>query len=301
MSKAKFEVAKAHIKAGKYSEALAILKTVDHPTAREWEAKIQRIQIPYPDIEPSVAPKEVKHRRYILYLLVIWLSCGICAVLTVHTVQIRSLIDEQETSTAKAATAIAFALTPPSETPTTTPTVTETPSPSPTYTVTPSATVTFTYTPKPTLTASFTPIPTATDTEVPTEPPSIEDEAREALTSVIGNQVEQLNVFEFNLPPSVVMAYPMPGLASNDYKYASNQMLRMACALYAGGFTSNWQYQFSAMIDVVNRATGQKLRRDGLTIWVKASRVAGWDCSNTSAMDASLIVDGYSLDPLLQQ
>lgn len=43
MSKAKFAAAKELIDEKKYDEARAILKTIDHPTAREWEAKLNRI------------------------------------------------------------------------------------------------------------------------------------------------------------------------------------------------------------------------------------------------------------------
>jgi hypothetical protein len=122
------------------------------------------------------------------------------------------------------------------------------------------------------------------------------------LESVIeGSEIERLIVTELNSPELLAMDYPMPGLFNYDYDRAGHQMLRMACALYDAGFNSNWRFQFSAMVDVVNKATGQQSRRDGLTIWVESSTVARWDCSNTSSMDAALAVDGYSLDPLLQQ
>ena len=43
MSKAKFAAAKELIDEKKYDEARAILRSIDHPTAREWEAKIDVI------------------------------------------------------------------------------------------------------------------------------------------------------------------------------------------------------------------------------------------------------------------
>lgn len=46
MSKAKFAAAKELIDEKKYDEARGILKTIDHPTAREWEAKLNRIDPP---------------------------------------------------------------------------------------------------------------------------------------------------------------------------------------------------------------------------------------------------------------
>jgi hypothetical protein len=43
MSKAKFAAAKELIAEKKYDEARRILKTIDHPTAREWEAKLDNL------------------------------------------------------------------------------------------------------------------------------------------------------------------------------------------------------------------------------------------------------------------
>ncbi len=49
MSKAKMEAAKELIQEKKYAEARAILKTVDHPTAAEWVAKIdERVKAEHP-------------------------------------------------------------------------------------------------------------------------------------------------------------------------------------------------------------------------------------------------------------
>lgn len=63
MSKAKFAAAKELIDEKRYDEARNILKTIDHPTAREWEAKLDRIAplasipIPPPIVRtPASAP-----------------------------------------------------------------------------------------------------------------------------------------------------------------------------------------------------------------------------------------------------
>lgn len=48
MSKAKFEAARELISEKQYDQARAILKTIDHPTAREWEAKLNNISEPLP-------------------------------------------------------------------------------------------------------------------------------------------------------------------------------------------------------------------------------------------------------------
>jgi hypothetical protein len=52
MSKAKFAAAKELIDEKKYDEARGILKTIDHPTAREWEAKLDKISPPFKPPEP---------------------------------------------------------------------------------------------------------------------------------------------------------------------------------------------------------------------------------------------------------
>jgi hypothetical protein len=46
MSKAKFAAAKELIDEKKYDEARSILNTIDHPTAREWEAKLDKLDPP---------------------------------------------------------------------------------------------------------------------------------------------------------------------------------------------------------------------------------------------------------------
>lgn len=53
MSKAKFVAAKELIDEKKYDEARAILKTIDHPTAREWEIKLDKIAPSFKPIEPA--------------------------------------------------------------------------------------------------------------------------------------------------------------------------------------------------------------------------------------------------------
>lgn len=55
MSKAKFAAAKELIDEKKYDEARGILKTIDHPTAREWEAKLDKISPAFKPPEPTWA------------------------------------------------------------------------------------------------------------------------------------------------------------------------------------------------------------------------------------------------------
>lgn len=61
MSKAKFAAAKELIDEKKYGEARAILRTIDHPTAREWETKLDRLS---PQATKSVAIPTPANREY---------------------------------------------------------------------------------------------------------------------------------------------------------------------------------------------------------------------------------------------
>lgn len=65
MSKAKFAAAKELIDEKKYTEARDVLKTIDHPTAREWEAKLNKIApqlSPFPFQASSPPPPPPVHR-----------------------------------------------------------------------------------------------------------------------------------------------------------------------------------------------------------------------------------------------
>ncbi|MCA0453433.1 MAG: hypothetical protein LCI00_05620 [Chloroflexi bacterium] len=83
MSKAKFEAVKELIQAKQYAEARAILKTIDHPTARQWEAKLNTIASAAQPIQPKRkwTPKKV----LLLAVLAIPTTCILLAVLTALT------------------------------------------------------------------------------------------------------------------------------------------------------------------------------------------------------------------------
>lgn len=72
MSKAKMQAAKELIEAKKYQEARALLKTVDHPTAQLWLARLDAMS------PPAVTPKK---RRWPLVLLIILLIVGAAGIL----------------------------------------------------------------------------------------------------------------------------------------------------------------------------------------------------------------------------
>ncbi len=83
MSKAKFDAAKQLIQEKQYDEARAVLKTIDHPTARQWEVKLNTIapaSIAQP-IKRKWTPKKV----LLLAVLAIPTTCILLAVLTAIT------------------------------------------------------------------------------------------------------------------------------------------------------------------------------------------------------------------------
>ncbi len=59
MSKAKFAAAKELIDEKKYDEARAILRTLDHPAARDWEAKLDKIDPPFQPPQ-TIIPAQMK-------------------------------------------------------------------------------------------------------------------------------------------------------------------------------------------------------------------------------------------------
>lgn len=61
MSKAKFAAAKELIDEKKYDEARTILKSIDHPTAREWEMKLDKIS---PRTIQIVEPPPIQVQSY---------------------------------------------------------------------------------------------------------------------------------------------------------------------------------------------------------------------------------------------
>lgn len=79
MSKAKMQAAKELIQAKQYKEARSILKTIDHPMAREWEAKIDRM-----------SPVKASDNRKVIYIglsIVIVLLIAIVALLIINRPQ----------------------------------------------------------------------------------------------------------------------------------------------------------------------------------------------------------------------
>jgi hypothetical protein len=166
MSKKQFDAAKALIDQKKYTEARAILRTLDHPTARVWETKLDQRDpstqtydskpyVPPPPIgtPPESSPSNESRFRPTTGCLIIVAIIAVLYLLWPNKplVPAASLSTETNTPTI-------------TNTPTATPTATNTPSSTPTATLT--STMTATITPTPTATATFTPSHTPTVTPV---------------------------------------------------------------------------------------------------------------------------------------
>ena len=164
MSKQKFDAAKALIDRKQYHEARAMLQTIDHPTARAWEAKLDQratsVQAsdPTPSVPPPIGtpppaapPMRDNGFRPTTGCLIIVAIIAIAYLLWPN----KPLIPAASLSTSTNTPTI-------TNTPTATATTTYTPTPTATGTVTPTATATITRTP--TITATFTPSLTPTVT-----------------------------------------------------------------------------------------------------------------------------------------
>jgi hypothetical protein len=88
VSKAKFEAVKELIQAKQYAEARAILKTIDHPTAREFLTKLDRIN---PEPLPPTKPKQIRGAKIKLALLGIGLL--IIAIFVISQLQDQARIN----------------------------------------------------------------------------------------------------------------------------------------------------------------------------------------------------------------
>ena len=132
MSKAKFAAARELIDEKQYAEARAILRTIDHPTARDWEARLNKLDPPM-NVEFPTAVAQPKPKRR--------LTCGQIAVAVIAAL-ILIYITSPRTPTPEAAAIV------PTNGPTATNTLKPTAGPSPTITDT--------------LIPSLTPVPSAT-------------------------------------------------------------------------------------------------------------------------------------------
>ncbi len=284
MSKAKFDAAKELIQEGKFDEAKAILKTIDHPQARKWEAELNAKENSLA-LEPL--PTEVKKsRRNLLRLpcVVLIMAISVCVVVLFFAVNPESRRTVEATTTARA-----IALRATEQTRATNVSLTP-----------PAASATIKFTPDPSLT------PTITNTPRPTSTPSPEQKIT-SLWEELGFgiwDIERLSINDIGSPKLLAMDFPMPeGFSGYDVGLSETMMLQMACALYQNGFDNDWRFQLSAMVNLVSRATGQESRDDGLTIRITTEQLARVNCENVFAIDAVLLVgnENYSLHPALRE
>lgn len=166
MSKKQFDAAKELIDQKKYAEARAILRTLDHPTARVWETKLDQRDpsaqtydskpyVPPPPIGTPPEPPSNNESRFrpTTGCLIIVALIAVIYLLWPN----KPLVPAASLSTATNTPTV-------TNTPTATRTATATPSSTPTTTLTSTVTATITHTP--TASATFTPSPTPTITSV---------------------------------------------------------------------------------------------------------------------------------------
>jgi hypothetical protein len=187
MSKAKFAAAKELIDEKKYDEALTILKTIDHPTAREWEAKLAKIKAassgndePYygsktdgpvrvSTLQPTNKPSQTLGNRYIYNVIrVIIFAFVVVVVVVVILSQVQKTAQEVAPAYIASGNALATTINPSPTTQISTATAPSKVANAATATSTSSPTVTPTSTPSPTITDTLTPSITPTSTVTPT-------------------------------------------------------------------------------------------------------------------------------------
>jgi hypothetical protein len=171
MSKAKFDAARELIAEKRYDEARAILNTINHPTAKEWLTKLDKLS---PLVSPSqqLQASTVRKRRSPWWMVIIVFAClGITVIYTMSRNPSQTPTDNAANPSESVAQAV------PSDTsseeqgfasPGPTATITDTPLPS--------------ETPLPTETQ----IPTATPSPVPTVAPIRFDSTTQGMQPVLG-------------------------------------------------------------------------------------------------------------------
>ena len=262
MSKAKFDATKELIREGQYTQARILLESIDHPQAKEWLKKLHDLEVNALKTV-GVSPGSVK-----VSLEKPKRSKLRGCLYVVGAVVVLSAIGSALPRTPKAAVP----------------------------TITPGGpTATITNTPKPTATA------TITNTPVPTATPSLQDQVQSVIDEAVGfADITRVSVIDVGSPKLLAVDFDMmQGFSGYEVDFTANKMLEMACALHQNGFAEDWQYQFSAMVDLIDRSTGKTSTDDGLTVRVKSSTVAGWDCANAALMDAERAVDDYILNPVM--
>lgn len=263
MSKAKFDAAKELIREGQYAQARMLLESIDHPQAKEWLKKLSNQEAA--SFVPLV-PAKKKRRRGGCLGAVTGLACGV--IVCTYAVTGNPLPKQDNSVVAAAATAV------------------------PTR-------VLYTETPAPTATITETPLPTTTPE--PSATPNPQDQAQAIIHEGVAlAEINSVSVVDVGSPKLLAVEFNMmQGFSGYEVDYTGKQILVMACALYQNGFAQDWQYQFSAMVDLIDRSTGKTSTDDGLTVRVKSETVAGWDCANAEFMDAKLAVDDYILNPVM--
>ena len=276
MSKDKMQTARELIQAKRYSEARAILNTVDdNPLAKEWLARLDAID-PFGDIENTPQKgkpgSKKKRRRSPLWLVGMAFVCLVVAYLASGGTQ--GLQERQASATAQQvaqqatadADASIVALTPPT------------------------ATSTITDTPRP----SETPIPSSTP--LPTATPSLEQQARQVAEDVLVGEV--ISVEDNSFVPSLVIVFEMPqDFSGYNVDYTGDQMLEMTCRLRE--IAPTYRLLFTAQIDTIDQF-GNEGTAQGLNVLLLPEIIQQINCENAIMLDVRNLAETYDLHRLLR-
>lgn len=263
--KAQMGAARRLIEDKRYGEALALLETVDHPKAREWEARLRsRIEPEKPKNEKRKNQPKKRLRNGLIGAIVV-LVLGFCVVALLVAPSSEELAGtETVQAVAAAGTATVIALTPPTSTP------------EPSATPLPSAT------------------PTVTNTPLPTSTQEPEDAAMSILRGVIGPQraVERVLVNDL----VVTLRWELSGFSGPAARQQGDRdIVTLSCRLRDAGFDQQ-RYQLAGLITVYDTTTGNERTAEGIEVVVPPSVYQAFNCDNAIIIDIEAALR-FSDDP----
>lgn len=277
------------IKRGDYDMARLLLQRVDHPTAREWLAKLDQIA-------PASKPTPVKKQRRLTSIPCL---VGLAIIACIAFIGIMALAQDAgiipkgyETKTKQAETKEAARSTDEffaGQTATT-------------IALTPTATASPTLTPSATFTASITPLPSDTPLPTNTPRPTATRTMQEDVESLIKNtddtglrdsDVESVTVnansiyLRYRLKEAVLSTGELREQADEDYKL-------IACHLYDRGYRQT--FAMTALAEGTD-AFGNTVWLEAVEITVSPSNVARFNCDDVNSINLSAIASQYYVHP----
>ncbi len=276
------------IKRGDYAMARILLQRIDHPTARQWLAKLDEIA---PVAKPTPSKKRSKWKT-IPCLIGLSVAC-IAFIGFMALAQEAGIIPKgYETKTKQAETKEAARSTDEFFVGQTATIIALTPTSTLTPTLTPSATFTPSITPLP----SDTPLPS--NTPRPTATRTMQEEVERLIkntedTELSDSDVESVTVnrnsiyLRYRLKEAVLSTGELREQADKDYKL-------IACHLYDRGYTQ--EFAMTALAEGTD-AFGNKVWLEAVEITVSPSNVARFNCDDVDSINLSVIANQYYVHP----